>query len=174
MEEYMKQHMLTQVRLYLLTRKATIKDTISKLLEHDSDDDDLDDFNIHSKPHSSPITVSDDDFASFLRSINLPTPFGSSSRSKISQLLGSNNERQQMREERKKDYDLSFKMDREKARKRKEKEVEDIRLKALMETRKSRLPPEPLLSDDHVTVSVRHVMFQGQTISFIREDDCCV
>ena len=181
LEDYIRQHSLTHVRLYLLTRKRTMNDIFDRMFEDESSGDEFEIKTYHSSPSVS--NISDED---------LPVPFSEDTKRAInwpkttishqstvlpprnSDLVGSSVERQYLKDEIDKAYQNSLKSDQEKYALKKEKEKEDKRLTDLMETRKNRVPPEPALSEDCVTVTVRHTILGPKVRLFHASSTMCV
>lgn len=72
-----------------------------------------------------------------------------------SQLIGDQQNRENLRREIDVSYQESLRLDQEKDRERKAEEDEEERLKKVQMSRKTRVPPEVSLADDHVPISVR-------------------
>ena len=73
-----------------------------------------------------------------------------------SNLVGTSSERKLLSEEIQSAFENSLASDKKKDQVKLDQEIEEGRLLAVMESRKSRVEPEPDLSEPHVTISIRH------------------
>ncbi|XP_057317286.1 uncharacterized protein LOC130662429 [Hydractinia symbiolongicarpus] len=71
-------------------------------------------------------------------------------------LIGTSHERAEVRQEMDNAYSAFLASDRKKAQEKADIEKRNLRLQSLNAARKSRVPPEALLTDDHCTISIHH------------------